>query len=656
MKDLEQKNPNLYKNHIGKTDKEIEDIITAKNKLILTGKTKEFNGEELLNDDFQAYIKGENKGQDTSKPRSVKRVEISSSKLQKLDTAIIYDVPEFDSPTKIHERQTIERLKSADAIILVTNVGRNPSLLGTQLNIITNNADSDGISLRDKLFVFGNQLDTANSEDESKNNISVLQNDVAKYKIGEAKRVFTGSALKHLVLDKKIIKNDTYKVNYEFDSGIDKIYDELINYYENERFEILKRKIDTNSRKLNEIFEKILTRFDTDFDPNFAENEKSRITRDAYKEIETNLEKQLKQLKYDLKQEIWEEKYFSNKFQEDIENLDYFKEITEEEILKTKIDKDDSLTLDIPIEKINQAIRNNLHKKYLQEFSNLIKFMTDEKSKDIELRILRTFTSSLVGDEHTTIFDDIEKDCEKFIKKVTSDISHNDGRFLYLIERFSRDIFDILISTPLYTQDRKDKFLKASVEFSYLDNYYNNGNGTLVNMLLTGEKNTDSINLLSLANTLISWSSSSYNFASRIKDISELAKNIKTMVETNSKYDIDEILKDKEKSKTEEQVLDEINKDIENLKDILIKAVTPAINLETAFLNSVDKQIKILIDFFKSTDNTSENAKSFNDFISYIVPKIKSQELGNINTKLEQYKLQQEFLKEMKKLNQNNVE
>ena len=62
-------------------------------------------------------------------------------------------MPGFDSPTKIHIRQTEERLKNADIIILVTNVGRNPSLQGTSLNIINNNTDSDGIPLKDKLFV-----------------------------------------------------------------------------------------------------------------------------------------------------------------------------------------------------------------------------------------------------------------------------------------------------------------------------------------------------------------------------------------------------------------------------------------------------------------------------------------------------------------------
>ena len=233
---LENTDPNLYRNHVGKTDEEIKDILKYRDKLTLTGKIKEFPKEDLYSDKFQAYIKGEKRsdGVDTSKPRSVKRVEIESSKLEKLPTAIIYDVPGFDSPTKIHIRQTEERLKNADIIILVTNVGRNPSLQGTSLNIINNNTDSDGIPLKDKLFVFGNQLDTANSLEQANGNVEILAKDVEKYKIGERKRIFAGSALKYLSELGKA--QDNYDGTYEIDARIDEIRDSITNYYQTERF------------------------------------------------------------------------------------------------------------------------------------------------------------------------------------------------------------------------------------------------------------------------------------------------------------------------------------------------------------------------------------------------------------------------------------
>jgi len=68
-----------------------------------------------------------------------------------------------------------------------------------------------------------------------------------------------------------------------------------------------------------------------------------------------------------------------------------------------------------------------------------------------------------------------------------------------------------------------------------------------------------------------------------------------------------------------------------------------------AFLNGVDKQIKVLIG--SSKQSGTESAGMFGDFLSKIVPKIKKNEIDEINTKIEDLKLQKETLKEMSHLN-----
>lgn len=662
---LEETEKELYKNHIGKTDEEIRDILKNRDKLNLTGKSMNFSGDDLTKESFQAYIKGENKGADTSKPRSVKKIEIQSSKLQKLETAVIYDVPGFDSPTKIHIRQTEERLKEADAIILVTNVGRNPSIQGTSLSVINKNTDADGIPLRDKLFVFGNQLDTANSETEAAGNKEILSNDVEKYKIGKRDKVFVGSALKYLI-EKNIIEQ-SYTPKFEVIDGVEAIRAALIRYYETERFEILKRKIDTNKNLLRAIFEEIQSGLEVDFDINFAENEKSRITREAYKQIEQNLEEGLKNLKSELKDEIWEKKYFSLKFREDVSNFNCFNAIDEGVIQSTKKEVDESVTNDMPIQKINQAIRSKLHGKFLNDFSRLIRMMTDEKSKEIEVRILRTFTSCVLGGESSLLFDEVEESSRKLIKKLTADIAHNEGRFTYLIERFSRDVFDILISNPLFSHDRSNKFKEAEKEFRYLDNYYQNGNGTLVNMILIGENKPIVVahNIGASAPQTGSAEAAKAALAVALATVSKgssilVQKAILTSVESaldyflskespsNSSFNPDSIASGRTPSATQEAVLAEINKDIGNLKQILQIAVVPAINLELAFTNAIDKQIKVLIDSFQGID--TDEQQIFNDFISKVVPKIRASEIDGINARIEEQKVRVALLAEMKEL------
>lgn len=644
---LETSNPNLYKNHVGKTDQEIKDILKGRDKLTLTGNTKEFTGDELENDIFQSYIKGENKGDDTSKPRSVKKIVIESSKLRQLDTAVIYDVPGFDSPTKIHIRQTEERLKLADAIILVTNVGRNPSIQGTSLNVINKNTDADGIPLKDKLFVFGNQLDLANNETEAAGNREILAKDVEKYKIGERKRVFAGSALKYLV--EKNLRPEKFESKFPVESGIDDIRAELIRYYETERFDILKRKIDLNKSTLQSLFNEVLKTAELKEDPNFSDNEKGRITRETYKLIEKTLKDNLNNFKYKLKSAIWEEKYFANKFRKSVEDCNYFEQIDEEFIEKAKIAASDSLTTESLCERINQDVRENLHKKFLKDFSILIQKLTNDKSKEIEIILLREFTVSILGGDNSPLFSEVEAESKKVIEKITANIAHNEDRFAYLIERFSRDIFDILILNPLISNDRANKFKKSEKEFLYLNNFYRNGESNLINVILRGEQK-NSLPISKMTEKALIQAKSVLAVASGPGGSFPLISGIKTLIgllELSAiSTNIEEITEGKRRSSTEDQVLKEINNDIVNLKEILQMAVVPATNLDLAFYNSIDKQIKLLIDAIEP--NNQEAFHLFNDFLTKVVNKIKQSEFAKINDRMEAYKLQKDFLKEIK--------
>lgn len=656
---LEISNPNLYKNHVGKTDQEIKDIIKCRDKLTLTGDSKEFSGDELESDIFQSYIKGENKGDDTSKPRSVKKIVIESSKLKQLDTAVIYDVPGFDSPTKIHIRQTEERLKQADAIILVTNVGRNPSIQGTSLSVINKNTDADGIALKDKLFVFGNQLDMANNEAEAVGNKDILIKDVEKYKIGERKRIFTGSALKYLV-DKKL-RPEKFEPKFPIEAGIDNIRAELIHYYETERFDILKRKINTNKGIMQSLFNEVLKTAELKEYPNFTDNEKSKIARATQKLIEKNLKDNLNNFNYELKASIWEEKYFSNKFCESVDDCNYFDSIDEEFITETKISASDSLTTESPCERINQEARKRLHKKFLKDFSILIRQLTNQKSKEIEVALLREFTTSILGSTNSHLFEEVEIESKKVIEKITMSIAHNEDRFAYLIERFSRDIFDVLILNPLISNDRADKFKKAEKEFIYLNNYYKDGKSNLINVILCGEQE----NSIQIESTIAQLASEALNQTQRLTSIitaghgtPAIINGVKTLTSilekqvqnSEQKFNIDtqKITKNKLRSSTEEQVLKEINNDIINLKEILQTAVVPATNLDLAFYNSIDKQVKLLIDAI-DLDN-QEAFHLFNDFLTAVVNKIKKPEFDNINDRMEAYKLQKVFLNEIKEV------
>ena len=623
---LEESNRGLYKEHVGKTNEEIIDILKNRNAIaqLLNQPSREFNGDMLNSHEFQVYITGERLGDgntDTSKPRAVKNLEIFSSNLETLKTAVIYDVPGFDSPTKIHERQTLERLRQADVIILVTNAGRNPSLVGTQLNIITKNTDEDGIPLRDKLFVFGNQIDLVNGEAHIERNKTTLINDVLKYKIGIRERVYVGTAYKYLV-DNRLKIDTEYECKYNISSGIDEIREGITDYYQNERFDILKRRIENIKEEVINLRNKLKEQFDSNFDVSDVEQRKMEIALNEVERIKKNIKEELDEIRGDVKRDIYESRYFSNKFRENLENDEYFPELTPELYEKIKREKDITISKAESPEVVNDGIREELYNDYLEKFVDLILNITDTEAEKLHDRIIKAVAKSIVNNNSYNT-KELEKEVEEFMIGLNSEITHNRGRFLYLIERFSRPVFDGLILRRVLSDDRTNIYKEYEKEFKYLDSYYSNGEEKLLVMMLGGDE--------SLAKKIAQGIN---NNVSR----NPIQKKIVNII-------IDMVLPTLKKSKTDEEIQSEIIKDIENLKKVLSKAVIEAVFLELAFLNSLDKEIKILMDSFENRG--SENLVEFNKFISKIVYRLKQGELSAINFEIEQNRLKKEIVEDL---------
>ena len=648
--ELKIKNPNLYQVHNNKTNKEIEDILKNKDELELTGETLEFEGEQLTQDTFREYIRGIKIGKitNTAKPRSVKDIAIESSKLNRLKTAIIYDVPGFDSPTKIHENQTRERLQQADAIILISNAGDKPNINAPQLDTLQKDTDIDGIPLKDKLFVFGNKIDTANSLKIAENNIDVFVEDVVNtHKIAEEKRVFVGSALKYLKDNN--LTTEEYHSKFEIDDNIDNIRSAIEKYYENERFEILKKKIDSNSDTFREILKNIIKNNDEDFDEDFAEHKKTSITSETIDKIKENLEKTLRDFNYNLREDFEKNKYFSDKFKslletdEEVSN-NYFPLIEENDIQQAKIYTSKTVSSEIPIDKMNPYIREKKYSEYLKRFSELIINMTSDKTKEVEKELLNSFVKALNVYNETLLEEKLKLDTQKFIQKLTNNQEFNEDKFTYLVERFSRHLFDILILYPLLSDSRKQKFEKSQQEFIYLSTFYGDKATEFISMLLTGEKgNAISMeDLIKLVQKGIAIIQNPYNIKDRVEDLRDIFNSLQQLDTTKISYNVDEITKDKKAASTEKELLEEINRDIENLKEILKQAVVPAMNLELAFYNGINKQVDLMIETFKSTN--SEYYKEFNSFISKISNIVAENKLKNIKTEIEK----QQKLKEIK--------
>jgi len=621
---LEELDINLYKLHSGKTDEEILDLLKFRNSLELDQKDLFFDDSQIETDEFTNYIKGikTNNIVDTGKPRSVKNIEIFSKQLKAFENPIIYDVPGFDSPTEIHERETITRLKEADAIILVTNVGDKPNLTAQQLKIIKENTDNDGIVLKEKLFIFGNKFDTANSLEIAENNFQTLISDaVKKYKISINNRVYKGSASKYLHqfnMDKKV----QFQNNYDFSNeDIDRIREDLVKYQQNDRFELLSKRLD---HLTNQIIDILLNIKKTLSVPEVISKESliCELKLKAQLEILGKLPKNLNEIKYNLIQEFEHNRYFSDKFINKVS--EYFQKISIEDIenLIPEYGND--------FDRINSNIRNErLYSQFLKDFSNLVKIVVDQKAYEIRERILIAFISAIKNSP------EIRQKAEKVFT-----IEKQSGKFNYLFERFGLKILDLIILYPVLNGNRKKEYFKYKEELLFLDNNYKK-DGRIFNIVITGKNEPLTQNMFDIFKQEIvkSLSSEPKNF---LLDMSNIffPKLDEFMLKTYS-FDDQALLTMRRNNYDKFEVLNEINTDILNFKTILTEAIIPILNLETVFIEQVKKEIVILISNIKNQEQEIIN------FISSCLDIYLEQDIAEIDQKINEYKNKKAILDEI---------
>ncbi|MEA3314406.1 MAG: dynamin family protein [Campylobacterota bacterium] len=616
---------------------EIKEIINEKSHILdilkeKDGKTKIFEDENF--EEFKEYITGEKNNK--SKPRAVKSITIYSSELKELKTAIIYDVPGFNSPTKLHKEQTQEMLKKADSIIFISDVS-SPNFKGDELDLLLNSKDEYEISLKDKLFVFGNKLDKANNKDESVNNQEKFTNDL-KEKLEINENIFIGSAGKYLVDNK--IGNLNITFNYEVNDTIDSFRKAIKKYYQTNRFDVLKTKIENNQERILEIFDDI--KESISIEEKIEEgSERDRIVYEYTNSIKPNIENYLNKYIENLENEL--DEYFTKEFQLKINS--YFQ----------KIDKSDLLNTSTSLEKTNHYFRDKLYNKFIQEFSQLTKEVVQNKSDEIEKNIKNGFIGAISENKNRKIKRLVEDLFSKF------KFEKQDNKFDYLFERFGKKLLKIMIFYPVYptSQERKNEFKKYRDEFILLDNSSKDKNGSILHMIVTGKNKS----LETLSNKLKYFKEKSINSLEKIiesrenyvsffeKDLLQDLDNILNIAYKNNVYDETQIFNIEDTEDIEitlEDIQKEINNDIINFKLILKETVVPILNLENIYSGRVEKEIKRLIKYFNSNEY---EATSFITKISRILAK---DELSKVDEKIQDQESKKTILDKVDEFLENN--
>lgn len=665
----------LYENTL---NQDIIDTLNNKDNLkqYIGTEKRTFSSDQLDQDDFKRFITN------PACAIAVKDVVIYSTELKEMPNAIMYDVPGFNSPTKMHQEQTLKKMQSADAIIMVAKADE-PSITGDVLQTFKN-PDVDGGSLKDKLFIFANKADRATDLEKNK---KITYNEwINKWRIisddeeGRERFVF-GSANAHLGekapngiearknMQKKGIKND----------GIDILRQKLKDYYETKRFEVLKKRIDKIIYEIQNFFNSNNPGEVSITNP-YDNIEYPRLILSTYNNLQDTLKTQLEDLKNQINIKMNTEHPLSKEISDCIKD-----EITCEHytIEKTEVDTIHKQIAGISSaeqpQKLDAEIREKRFVQMYHNFSEEILKCTSSEHKLVSQNILELFSDAMHLNHDNQNYENLLKKVNQFCgleKSIGNDYYQS------IIERFARDLFEVQIKFVCGT-DRLNKFREeaanflslgvffnastyASIEDNHLS-YINNtpedspmwriilypelatmtSMSTIIDKLkaLTGIKkiNTSIIDLLSKIQIIegnMAIEILEKTFSSFVKNSSEavIMSNIMQLLEgiINAKEDTsylslkdiltgDKYLQDiaiKHQNYSYEYVQKEFDEDISALQIILQNAFIPAVNIDKAFSARETKMIEDII-------NSLESNK-FQDFIAENLHLIESSKVDEL--------------------------
>lgn len=439
---------------------------------------KVFEGDDLYGEEFKAYIVS---------PKvavAVKEVSIESSKLGKLQNAVIYDVPGFDSPTSMHLEQTKTRMKEADAIILIASAEK-PSMTAPALNMFQEVVDEDNVSLTDKLFIFGNRADGANTLGK---NIDTLKSEARRWKLLDESqlndRIAVGSAKAHLQKKqivsgdsciKKVEEDPEYKKAWAHGTGIEYIYEKLVEYNQTERFPIIKKKIRKNNEELREIFKELKEKYNVNgfgIDYNALLYSTSNLKNESRKAIQKDLERMRNNIRNKYNQEL----ILSKRLQDEVLKLfeDEEKYIINEEDIENAQLKIEDVSGSINVEKVDENIREDKFNRIYGDFSKSAFSVAQNDHTEYYNGIITCFETALNINKKSANYEKLHEVITRFVERYKK---NTEDEFIYqsLIERFVRDVVEVLIRRPYTSEARLNKFVDEAEVFSGLVLFYNPG-------------------------------------------------------------------------------------------------------------------------------------------------------------------------------------
>ena len=484
---IAQNNPMLYSQHNGTTVSDIKAIVENRDIIgYLTGK----EGETLEISDPDEYaalsryitgIDGYENGHAvrTGEPYAVEKVIIFSANLSDMENIVLYDVPGFDSPTDLHKKQTEEMLKQADAIVLVTNVGDRPNLTGTQLDMLQKGRDEDDVLLSEKVFVFGNKIDMAGNAQRAKDNANALSEEtVTKYAIAKSNRIICGSAKAYLETLGLKSKDEERRgsldigktlTDWGISNGIEELKNKMNDYYQNDRFNVLKQRAEKITKDVKDLLEGILAKYEAGAN-DYADGGEYLL---QAKGALSNFSQKASEITRNAKEQISETRPFSSLIENSIEEIFPYETALSSRVVEAQnIGLSDSGNV-YPTARIDALVREKMHFLCQKNLISLTANATLTKEEEIFTQLAKEFLHDLGLQEDNSHRLELEASVKTLFESFfIKDSEH--CHFNTLIERYASLLIDILIKSPFGTPERLQKLTEtmAFKDMQALSVYY----------------------------------------------------------------------------------------------------------------------------------------------------------------------------------------
>ena len=557
--------------------------------------------------------------------RAVKNINILSNEFKDFDDMVLYDVPGFDSPTKFHMEQAKKYLLRADVVILLVSIADNVSFTKMLADYIKDVKDEDGTTLKRKLIIGATKFDfhIHGNKDEDLKGIEerkeLLIKECKKFDIYKEDNFFLTSPLSYLEGLKAMNSDKAYSKikNLGLDDGVLDIRNRVVDFFNNEAIDVLRDAIAIDVQECKTF----LLEFRKN---NNTEDLHEKINEEEYdlkvKKI-NEISKQLLDIVVDKQKFVKEQNDFNIQksiiekmetiWLDEIKISDKKRETLIKEITKDNTEK---------VGEFQSKLRPIIYAKSL----DLIKKMIAEAIEDKSFNVINSFK-----DEILKVFN-INSEKENKLKEKLSEIidkhSYNSKSYEPLLDRFLIDIFKIMIEYPIATSKNDERFKafkesEQSIEsLLVFDDSYDRELGSLYAQSLVKKilvhyedikfediKNkliqykdlfVHNLSIDDLASSLMNKKISLRTLDNFIEKSKDKLKNlvadsiIHNISEFAPKNIYAELFDNAQKSHTYIQVQEEINKDIDLLKEIISNIVLKAAKIEKPFINSLNNQIE----------------------------------------------------------------